>query len=212
MGMERFLRGFRDTAVSGGGGGGGVPTSRTITAGANLTGGGDLTTNRTLALLNAISLTGTTGNNSIKFPDNLAEAFFLGEATNRYLGFVTTNSSEAILFYKKISGYLANVNSQTLDYALVLTAGVGDSGKIVEMNSGSGKNVTLPATAPQGTCATITQMGAGQITFITTGSGTIVNASSQTKTRTQYSVCGAYCSSNSGGSAAVWVLSGDTGT
>jgi hypothetical protein len=150
---------------------------------------------------------------SIRVADNQGEstAFFIGESTNKYQAFVSTDSAEAILFYKRISGYLATLNTQTSAYSFVTTAGTGDSGKVVEINSASAQDFTLPPTAPVGSCVTVCQVGAGQITFVTSGSGTIRNANSQTKTRAQWSVCSAYVRANVGGSAAEWVLSGDTG-
>jgi hypothetical protein len=39
---------------------------------------------------------GATGANSVLFPDNLAEALWFGEAANRYLRFVSTNSAEGV--------------------------------------------------------------------------------------------------------------------
>lgn len=148
---------------------------------------------------------------SFRLADNSSEASYFGESTNRYLSFVTTDNAEAILFYKRISGYLASVNNQTTDYTLVVTAGTGDQGKIVEIDSGTAKNVTLPPTAVVGTSATIVQKGDGQITFITTGTGSIVNVDGHTKSKGKYAMCTVYVSTNSDNSSAVWVLGGATG-
>lgn len=59
-----------------------VPTSRTITAGSNLTGGGDLSANRTVAL--ATTITGL---------DSVSSTAFSGDLTGNVIGNVTGNVS-----------------------------------------------------------------------------------------------------------------------
>lgn len=55
----------RVTAIANGVGGGGVPTSRTLTAGTGLSGGGDLTANRTFSLANTAVTPGSYTNANI---------------------------------------------------------------------------------------------------------------------------------------------------
>jgi hypothetical protein len=155
-----------------------------------------------------LTFSAATGNNRILFPDNLAEAFWLGEGTTRYISFVSTNSAEEILFNSKpISGYRCRINEQTgTSYAVVS----GDSGKVVECNNAAAFTLTLPATGAVGDCVTIVQKGAGQVTVQSAGSGSVVNVDGHTKTKGQYAVCTAYVTSNAGGSAAVWLFAGNT--
>jgi hypothetical protein len=86
-----------------------------------------------------------------------------------------------------------------------------DSGKIIESTNAGATAITLHATASVGVNISFTQATAGgQMTFASTGSGAVRNASTQFKTRTQWSGVNAYVRSNAGGSAAEWVLTGDT--
>ncbi len=72
-------------------------------------------------------------------------------------------SAEAALRYLGDATRIAN--SQTVDYTLVLT----DAGKAVEINSATGKNVTVPPNAsvafPLGTLVEVVQVGAGVATL-----------------------------------------------
>jgi hypothetical protein len=129
-----------------------------------------------------------------------------GGATLQSTGVVISDADE-------ISGYLANVNLQTgTTYTVDVAGSDTDSGKIIDCNNGSAIAVTLPATAPVGFACTVVQAGAGQITFASTGSGTVVNRQSHTKTAGNKAMVALYVRANSGGSAAVWVLGGDTAT
>lgn len=47
-----------------------------------------------------ITYSGTTGNNQIVIPDNLADGFSIQESTNKYITFVSTNASEAVNILK----------------------------------------------------------------------------------------------------------------
>ncbi len=148
-GLPRLFEGWRNPAVAGGGGGGGgdVPSTRVISAGNGLTGGGDLSADRTLALANGYTLAGTTGNNFIKLPDNLAEAFWIGENTNRYLRFVTTNSAEGV-YADKPFGMAVSV--------AVTAAGANQAAATLLTNQvsyvtgGNNAGVRLPAARPAG--------------------------------------------------------------
>ena len=110
----------------------------------------------------------------------------------------------------ELSGYLAKLNLQTGTTYTIDTASPGDRGKIIDHSNASSIAVTLPATAPAGFSCTYVQSGAGQITFASTGSGTLVNRQSHTKTAALNAMVSLYVRANSGGSAAVWVLGGDT--
>lgn len=58
---------------------------------------------KNISLQEAISFTGATTENQIKFPDNLANALAFQEGANIYQQFVTTNGSEIIRFFKAVN-------------------------------------------------------------------------------------------------------------
>ncbi len=105
----------------------------------------------------------------------------------------------------ELYGYRLKISVKVDDYTTV----TGDSGKTIEMNVADPKAVTLDPAAPVGVVIDIVQKGAGQITIQSSGSGTVVTATAGFKTKATYSQVRAYVTSNAG-SAAVWVLSGDT--
>jgi hypothetical protein len=111
----------------------------------------------------------------------------------------------------EIHGYLAKLNLQTGTTYTIDVAGIDtDSGKVVDLNNASAIAVTLPATAPVGFACTCVQTGAGQVTFASTGSGTLANRQSHTKTAGNKAMVTLYVRANAGGSAAAWILGGDT--
>lgn len=77
-------------------------------------------------------------------------------------------------------------NRQTVSYTLVLT----DAGKIVETNSASANNVTIPLNSSVafaiGTEITVMQYGTGQTTIVATSGVTLRSNSSYTKVGSQY--------------------------
>jgi hypothetical protein len=113
----------------------------------------------------------------------------------------------------EISGYLANRNLQTgATYTIDVAGADTDSGKIIDHANAAGIAVTLPNSAPAGFACTYVQAGAGQITFAVEGGGTAVlrNRQSHAKTAGQWAMVTLYVRGNSGGTAAEWVLGGDT--
>lgn len=106
-------------------------------------------------------------------------------------------------------GYIAKLNDQTgTTYTLDTTT---DRGKVLTVSNASAITVTLPNSAAVGYCLTVYQKGAGQITFSAASGATLRNRQSHTKVAGQYGTVTLFVESNSGGSAAVWVLAGDTG-
>ena len=84
-----------------------------------------------------------------------------------------------------------------------------NNGAVMEHNSASGVAYTFLNTISVGCSGLIVQISTGQVTM-TAGAGTTLRqASSYTKTRTQWSVVSWYCRANPGGTAAEIVLSGD---
>jgi hypothetical protein len=107
----------------------------------------------------------------------------------------------------EISGYKGNVNSQTGTTYTVVAA---DSGKIVDHANAAAITTTLPNNLPQGWCCTYAQGGAGQITFSAASGASLRNRQSLSKTAGQYAGVTLYVRSNVGGTAAEYVLMGDT--
>ena len=89
------------------------------------------------------------------------------------------------------------------------TLAVGDCGTTVQFTSGSAITVTLPNSITAVCNIAIEQDGAGQITFSAASGATLHSAHSYTKTYGQYAIVGVSVLSNSGGSSAVWYLTGD---
>lgn len=102
-----------------------------------------------------------------------------------------------------IYGQVAELTSSTSNYTLLPQ----DSGKFVNINSGSAVNLTVPAGLPTGFTVSVCQLGSGSVSFIT-GSGVVINnRQSHTKTAGQFAVA-----SIVGTAANVYVLVGDTTT
>ncbi len=98
----------------------------------------------------SVAFAGATGVNSILFPDNLASAFWLGEGSNKYLEFVSTNSSEAITLYK----------ATTASAGLTVTSGTTSTGSA----SGTGLTGIGGATSGHGVTGTATNGHGGTFT------------------------------------------------
>lgn len=105
-----------------------------------------------------------------------------------------------------ISGYVGDLNLQTGTTYTILST---DTGKVIDHSNAAAITVTLPNSAPVGTCVTYVQTGAGQITFSPQVGATLVNRQSHTKAAGQYAVTVLYVRANTG-SDATWVLGGDT--
>lgn len=107
----------------------------------------------------------------------------------------------------EISGYIGHLNAQTgTTYTLV----AADTGKVVECTNAAAITLTLPATAAEGFCCTVVQGGAGQITLTPAGSATSRNRQSHTKTAGKWAAVTLYVRTNAGGSAAEYVMCGDS--
>lgn len=111
----------------------------------------------------------------------------------------------------EISGYRGNVRLETgTTYTLDVAGTDTDSGRVIDHANGSAVTVTLPNSAPVGFCVTYVQAGVGQITFSPASGASLRNRQSHTKTAGQWAGVTLYVRSNSGGSAAEYVLAGDT--
>jgi hypothetical protein len=86
-----------------------------------------------------------------------------------------------------------------------------DLGKRKRTTNGSAVTVTLPNDREQGFSFLLCQAGAGQVAFATASGATLHSRLGYSKTAGQWSEVSLTVDSNSGGAAAVWVLSGDVG-
>lgn len=106
----------------------------------------------------------------------------------------------------EISGYRGLVDRETASSYTFLPE---DTGRIKELDDGTGVDAVLDRDMPKGFACTVVQAGAGTINFRPETGATLVNRQSHTDSAGQWAECSLYVSSNAG-SAAVWVLGGDT--
>ncbi len=85
-----------------------------------------------------------------------------------------------------------------------------DNKSRMRFTSATAITITLPNNLQTGFACVIIQAAAGQISFSASSGATLRNRQSHTKTAGQYAVCNLQVISNSGGSAAEYLLSGDT--
>jgi hypothetical protein len=153
-----------------------VPTTRTVTAGTGLTGGGDLSANRTLAVAyGTTSTTAAAGNDS-----RLSDA----RTPTAHASTHASGGTDAVAL--DASQVTRTTNAQTgTTYTLVLT----DASKFVTLTNASAITLTVPPNSsvafPVGTEIILAQLGAGQVT-IAQGAGVTVNASPGLKVAAQY--------------------------
>jgi len=91
------------------------------------------------------------------------------------------------------------------------TAAAGDLGKRKRTTNASAVIVTLPNDREQGFSFLLCQAAAGQVTFAAASGATLNSRSGYSKTAGQWSEVSLTVDTNVGGTAAVWVLSGDLG-
>lgn len=105
---------------------------------------------------------------------------------------------------------LFNYRAKRVAYTADHTMDAADRGKLVVLDSTTNKTFTLPANAEVGTAYTFYAKNTGRALFVAASGALIVHPDNHTGTRTRYSTVFAFCEENSGGSAAVWTLGGDT--
>ena len=91
------------------------------------------------------------------------------------------------------------------------TVSAADLGKRKRTTNASAVTVTLPNDREQGFSFLLCQAAAGQVTFAAASGATLHSRSGYSKTAGQWSEVSLTVDSNVGGTAAVWVLSGDLG-
>ena len=86
-------------------------------------------------------------------------------------------------------GQAVDLDRKTADYTLVLT----DAGKVIEINSGSSENVTIPPNSsvafPTGTQIVIVRLGAGAVVIVEGSGVTTRSDGDKAKIKSQYSSC-----------------------
>ncbi len=97
----------------------------------------------------------------------------------------------------------------TTGYTLV----AGDCGKLVRMNLSVSRALTLPNDLPAGFNCDVVQTGlaAGQVVYTAASGSTLTGNSAVTTSAGIWARCSLYVNSNSSGTAAVYVLSGNVG-
>jgi hypothetical protein len=87
----------------------------------------------------------------------------------------------------------------------------GDLGKRKRATNAGAVTITLPNSMEQGFSILVCQAGAGQVSLSPASGATLHNRAGYSKTAGQWSEVSLTVDSNAGGTAAVWVLSGDVG-
>ena len=86
-------------------------------------------------------------------------------------------------------GQAVDLDRKTADYTLVLT----DAGKVIEINSGSSENVTIPPNSsvafPVGTQIVVGRLGAGAVVLVEGSGVTTRSDGDKNKIKSQYSSC-----------------------
>ncbi|URC17657.1 minor tail protein [Gordonia phage Tardus] len=171
-----------------------VPNTRTVSAGTGLSGGGDLTANRTLAVQYGTAAGTAAQGNDTRLSDTrtptdntVATAKIVDAAvTMPKLGADVGPAIQAMIDTSVLAAQRVTVNAQAGAYTLVAT----DANKAVEVSSASAVNLTIPTDAavafPVGTVIEVDQLGAGKVTIVG-ASGVTVQAPVTPTTRAQYS-------------------------
>ena len=119
---------------------------------------------------------------------------------------LSVNSTAVTFNQTSLQNFGALVQVKTDNYTVANT----DTGSIIEVNNAAAKTVTLAATCPVGINIMVTQIGAGNVTIAVAAGGTLRKRTTGANVGGQYGIASAYVRTNVGGSAAEWVLSGDT--
>lgn len=89
---------------------------------------------------------GPSGSNVLRFPDNLAEALYIGENTNRYIRFVSTDGSEAVHVDKTfVATTDALLGGRTLKYGYDINDGSGFANNVVAFAGGGQASAVVVA-------------------------------------------------------------------
>jgi len=149
-----------------------------------------------------ISPTSSASFTTKEYVDNAIGAGNLPSQTGNEGKYLSTSGSVA--FWSEIIIPPSNIIEKTSNHTLELS----DAQKIIEVNSASAVNITIPADSsvdfPIGSNIDFVQTGAGQVTIDGEGGVTILSKESNTKTTDQYSGVTIYKKT-----ANTWILIGD---
>lgn len=88
----------------------------------------------------------------------------------------------------------------------------GDTGNVLTFNNAGAITVTLPNDLPVGWVVACIQKGAGQVALSPASGATLNNIDTHTKISGQYGIVSLSVIQNSGGSSAIYILTGNTAT
>lgn len=169
-----------------------VPPTRTVTAGTGLTGGGDLSADRTFAVSYGTAAGTAAQGNDSRITGAVQSTRTVSAGTGLTGGGDLCADRTFAADFGTAAGKVAQgndsrfvgvpVTTQTSAYTLV----AGDAGSIVEVNSASAVNVTVPAsTFAAGQIVEVCQYGAGQVTLVA-ASGVTLRSANGLKISAQY--------------------------
>lgn len=212
-------------------------TTTTISTSAPLSGGGDLSANRTLAIAQATAIsdgylsaidwaTFNGKQNALGFtPENVANKDN-GTLTTSTTTYPTSGAVKTAVDAKaNLAGGNSFTGSQTFGDGVIdrfsgnivtvvsfpYTLQASDNGKVLRFNAGSNSQVDLPNNLPVGFNIAWSQAGSGVITFAPASGATMNNRQGHTKTAGQHAMGTLMVMTNSGGASAMYNLAGDTG-
>jgi hypothetical protein len=119
----------------------------------------------------------------------------------------TTWASVAVTLTAIPSGAIV---PQNVDFSTSITAATSDNSVFKNSTSATAVTVTLPNNLPQNWNTMVHQAGAGQVTFAAGAGATLNNRLGQYRSAGQFSVVAVFCTTNTGGTSAVYTLAGDT--
>lgn len=193
---------------------GAVPNTRSVSAGTGLSGGGDLTTNRTLSVQYGTTAGTAAQGNDARLSDTRTPTdntvgtakIVDGAVTVAKLAAEVGTTIQGMIDTSVLAAQRITVNAQTGAYTLVLA----DANKAIEVTSASAVNLTIPTDAsvafPVGTVIEVDQMGAGKVTIVGASGVTVQAAVGTPTTRAQHS---ALVLRKRG--ANLWLVTGDLG-
>ncbi len=181
-----------------------LQTTRTIN-GVNFNGSANITvTAAGSTLSDAVPLTGLAAQAAHTFVANATG----GSAAPTAISLTTAAAELADWNGNVFKNFICDVVADT---NTARTSSAADRGRVLTMSNAAAITLTLDAQAEVGFCVTVYQKGAGLVSFAAESGATIHNRQSHTKMAGQYAVCTLFVEANAGGSAAIWVLAGDTG-
>lgn len=127
-------------------------------------------------------------------------------ATSSVLGSVKVGSGLAVTG----DGTVSITATSNVQSGSTYTIAASDNDLIIELTNATAVTVTLPNNLPAGFSCAIMQSNTATVTIVAASGATLNNARSHTKLFGQWAVATLYVRSNSGGTNAVWLLSGDT--